>query len=165
MVALAVAVIGLRFNSSQVNELRNEIIAKDLAGASAKEEISRLREFVFSHMNSSVEFELTGSYERAQARARGSATTGELYERAQASCDRQGVSSVDQASCVQAFLNRRTGSSGGVEPPPKSQFRYSFASPSWSPDLAGFGLLAAAVFFIWGLIVYTKNQFRGRQLW
>lgn len=163
MVWAGLAILGLRLNASRSLELNNHILSQDLKGASVSNDIAKLRQFVFSHMNSSARFELSGAYERSQANAQAVPVTGKVYSQAQAYCDRQGVSSVDQAVCVQGYLSDRLGD--GATPakaPQRSQYTYAFAAPTWSPDLAGWGILGALLFLVLSLIRYVASQFSSR---
>lgn len=163
VICASTAILGLRVNAQRSLELKNQIIQKDLSGQNTKNDIEQLRQFVFSHMNTSVEFELVGAYERAVTNSRQAGVSGELYRQAQTACDRQGVSSVEQAVCVQNYLDKRlVGEGTETDLPPRSQFRYAFAAPAWSADLGGWGILGTIVFLVWAVVIYIKNLFRFR---
>lgn len=164
ILSAGLAILGLRVNAQQSLELKNRIIEQDLAGANVEVQIEQLRQFVFSHMNSSVEFELLGAYQRTVTAAEQAGVSGELYAQAQAQCDRQGDSSVVQAQCVQTFLEQRVNPAISTVRPLRSQFSYAFAAPSWSPDLAGWGILGALVALIGGVIAYIRQQFSLRAI-
>lgn len=159
-----ISIVALRFNNLKAAAMAKEIANKDNLNVDVAADIERLHDFVFKHMNSSLRFELTASYERAVANAKNAATagvSGDVYAQAQANCDRQGVSSVAQAQCVQEYLNARI-QPGPVQPaviPSKSQYTYAFASPSWTPDIAGFSLLAALASALATLAAYTYGMF------
>jgi hypothetical protein len=160
------AVIFLRINAGKAISMRADILRKDQAAQDVTADIEALRQFVFKHMNSSVRFELTDGYNRAVAAAQtqGLAAGSQLYAEAQASCDRQGVSSVDQARCVQSYLESRLQPGQSSVPiPQRSTYTYAFVSPSWTPDIAGFLLLVAFGCGLAALVLYVWGLFRNRE--
>lgn len=161
-----VGVIGLRFNQSRVAELKQQVIAADRQGTGIEAALTELRSFVVAHMNTSTRVELAFSYERAAAEAKQTAednAEGEILSRAQAACDKPGVSSVEQAQCVRKYLQTH-GQPGDnpqpVELPEKSQFVHAFVSPLWTPDLAGLSLLAALLSALGALGMYVRQVVR-----
>lgn len=169
VVAAVSAVVGLRWNQQRVAELRQAVIAADEANGDVESALTGLHRFVVSHMNTSVRVELVASYERAVARAQSgfaAETDEELLAQAQAACDQPGVSSVEQAECVRQFLeSRRTPGTNPqpLEPPDKSLFIHTFVAPIWSPDLAGFSLLVAAIAAIASLGLFIKHTIAARR--
>ena len=165
IVSASLSIVGLRSNSQRTAELESHIISRDMAGADVQAELTQLRQFVFSHMNASVEFELAASYERAVAAARQAGVSGEAYAQAQTACGQEvGTSSVDQVACVQNYLASRVGNTDeSASLPERSQFNHALVSPTWSPDLAGLGLLATLIFLGAGISVYIAALFRARQ--
>lgn len=161
------AIVGLRLNFQTVAQMRDEILTLDIEGQPVDGKINTLREFSLNHMNADVEFELTGAYARAVEKAKmASEPTGAIYDAAQAACDRQGVSSVAQAQCVQDYLSARLSGNQNqdVELPNEREFFYSFVSPNWAPDLAGLSLLGVALATLIGLIVYIRNLSASRAM-
>lgn len=163
-IILAIAsMIALRYNMQTAASMRQDVLQKDQAGQDVSQDIQELRQYVLNHAQTSVSFELTASYERAVKKAENEASeteTGRLYQQAQEVCDRQGVSSVAQAQCVQNYVNARLNPGQNpkpFEPPERTDFMYSFASPAWAPDLAGFLLLGALISAIVAFIIYLKH--------
>lgn len=153
-------IFGLKLNAEEAAKRRDEILLLDQAGSSVTDEIAQLREFTLNHINADIEFELTGAYQRAVAEAEAAGEpTGELYAAAQAACDRQGVSSVAQAACVQEYLNANLNSNTQTPQamPTKAEYFYSFVSPNWAADLAGFSILGAIITALIGITVYIRN--------
>ncbi|MEX0932092.1 MAG: hypothetical protein WDZ81_00615 [Candidatus Saccharimonadales bacterium] len=162
------AIVGLRINHQKAVALKNQIVAQDAAGQTVDENIKKLQGFVFSHMNTSVSLELTGSYQRAVEAAKAPEEprdSGELYSRAQAYCDIPGNSSIVQAECVQNYLEARLNPSENPEPvklPERSRYQYSFAAPSWSADLPGISVLLALVLSVSSVVMYWVRLLRGQ---
>src|SRR5688500_8778649 len=92
IVLALLAIVSLRLNSQRANELKTQVKEKDKAGQAVTDDLQALRSFVFTHMNSSVKFELTGAYERAAASAQQASqanATGDVYAQAQAACGQE----------------------------------------------------------------------------
>lgn len=161
------SIVALRFNNKKALVLAKQVRDKDALGVDVKQDLTKLQQFVIKHMNSSVKVELSASYERAvnKAKAGNVDVNGDLYAEAQAACDRQGVSSVAQAQCVQEYLNARVSpgqNATPTQPPERSKFVYAFAAPTWTPDIAGFSLLGCLIFGLAGILIYIINLFKSR---
>lgn len=153
------SIVGLRLNAEKALDLKNQILDKDNQAQDAKADLEELRQYVFSHMNTSTKVELVASYNRAVEAAK-SGQNNSVYAEAQANCDRRGVSSVAQAQCVQEYLAARVAP---TEPSvDKTPYIYSFASPSWSFDLAGVSLLLSIILAIVSLVLYALRLFKSR---
>lgn len=151
------SIVFLRLNAQHVLDSKEDILLADAQGSDVKPQLEELRQYVFAHMNTSTRIELVGSYNRALEQERQS-QGGSLYADAQATCDQQGVSSVAQAQCVQDYLAQR---GGATEPTvDKTAFIYTFAAPSWSPDLAGVSLLLAILLALAALALQAIRLFR-----
>lgn len=162
-----ISIVALRFNNKKAAVLAKQVRDKDTLAVDVRNDLTKLQQFVVKHMNSSVKVELSSSYERAVSKAKlgNIDVNGDLYAQAQAACDRQGVGSVAQAQCVQEYLNARVNPGQSNQPaqlPERSSFTYAFAAPNWTPDIAGFSLLAAVIFGLAGLLVYIINLFKTR---
>ncbi len=168
VVCALLGVVALRANNHSAAVRLAKIIEKDNQTQPVSSDVEDLRKYVFRHMNSSVHFELTGSYNRAVAAASAHPATasGDLYSQAQAACDHPGIGSIAQAQCVQEFLSTRLQPGTNPQPPQavdRSQYTYSYVSPSWTPDLAGGLLLGAILLALASLTVYTVNSFKVTQ--
>lgn len=167
-VALAIlSIFGLRYNGQKASDLRAAVRNKDTQNQDTKAEIEALRKFVFTHMNSSIRFELTSGYDRAVTLAKqASSTSGDadLYAQAQTTCDQPGVGSVAQAQCVQDFLSARLqpGQNPQAKLPDRTLYNYAFVSPSWTADFAGLTLLSSVLLAFTSLILYIWSLFKVR---
>ncbi len=159
------SIVALRFNNKKALVLASQIQNKDALSVDVKTDIAKLQQFVIKHMNSSVKVELSASYERAVTKAKAGNVdiNGDLYAQAQAECDRQGIGSVAQAQCVKQYLDARVSPGTNTQPvvlPERSSFIYSFAAPNWTPDIAGFSLVACVLFGLGAIAIYIYNLFR-----
>ncbi len=148
----------LRQNNLAMVRLRNEVVAADETGAGLLESIEALNQHVFSHMNTQIvrPVELVKTYDR-QAKAIIEATVPapnrSLYEEAARVCAGRGSLFSDvRNQCVIDHINTNNTGFGELPTitlPDKNRFIYSFASPVWTPDLAGFSVLASVLLTVW----------------
>lgn len=148
----------LRHNNLKMVELRNDVVAADEAGVGIDEAMTNLNYHVFHHMNTEIvrPIELVKSYQRQSEAVIKSAVqtpNRDLYaEAAQACVNRGGLFSDIRSQCVIDYISQNNAGFGGqtrIELPDKDRFVYSFASPLWTPDLAGFSILASIILGLW----------------
>lgn len=137
-------------------ELRTAVVRADERGGDIAGAIEALNYHVFHHMNTKIvrPVELVGSYNRqAQAiiEAANKGSGRDIYAEATAACERRGIPLTSIAQCA---ANYAADNNPGVGPqkivlPDKNRFIYSFVSPKWTPDIAGFSLLITGVVLLW----------------
>ena len=153
---VASSVYFLRQNNLRMIELRNAVVAADEQGGDVAGALETLNHHVFHHMNTTIvrPVELVNTY-NSQAKAAIEAankTSGrDIYAEATAACERRGI---PLASIAQCTANYAITNNPGVGPttinlPDKNRFIYTFATPAWTPDVAGFSLLATGVVALW----------------
>lgn len=149
-----VFVLALRANYTHMVKLRDAVYAADKNNGDVEGALRDLRTYVYGHMNTDLNsgqnavyppIQLQYTYERlSNARAAGSnSDTANLYPEAQAYCEKaipNGFSGSYRLSCIQAYVKQH--GSVTVQTIPKNLYQFDFVSPSWSPDLAGWSLLA-----------------------
>jgi hypothetical protein len=135
-------------------QLRDEVLrVDDETGDISKVAplIEDLGNYVLNHMNTNLgsAIELPGTYAtavekiRKQVEKSGSANS-KIYAEAQKKCEDPFIPLPSRAQCIQDYVlaNAKPGTDvRELEFPDKSLYSYSFASPFWSPDLAGFSVL------------------------
>ncbi len=146
----------LRINNTGMIARRQAIAAADKTGNidDITGRVYALQRFSSAHMNASTGvFYLQEQYNRdaqqaIERAASASTENARINAEAEAICKPQfsGWSS----AYMQCFLNelsKRPGSETLPEPelPNPALYRYSFVSPRWSPDFAGFSLLISAI--------------------
>ena len=157
----------LRQNNLRMSELRQEIHDVDAVGDREQitEKLRNLQHFVARHMNTSTKVELRSSYQRdAQAKQQSAAKSlgnVELYNRALDECNSGDTGGSALAECINDKLTGQSGSL--VDLPDPRLYRYSFASPSFSFDLAGLTLIACGIFVYAGLHQMAVALIRWRQ--
>lgn len=162
VIGLVLSASFLRLNSLEMDDRREAVYAADKAAdeEQIKASIVELQSYVSSHMNTSLGdgFYLENSYNRARDSALNAATTdtnpnAAVYQQASLECRNRfqgGVESFqnDYVACVAErvrALSPSTDPESGLNLPKADNYRYNFASPVWSPDLAGFTVLFCAI--------------------
>lgn len=160
VIVLAVlAIMGvffLRQNNLHMITLRNLVVQADEQNKDLPQAVTNLRNYIASHMNTGMgdkgvylEHSYQRSYEAAVSQAAQGSTAGAtIYRQADQDCQKQFPKSNGFAAYVQCMTDK-VGSSGistaPITPPSSDLYRFNFVSPAWSPDVAGFTLLATAL--------------------
>jgi len=156
VISITVCVFALRQNNLQALKLRDAVIAADKDNKDVEGALTELRTFMYSHMNTSLSsgpnaikppIQLKYSYERLveAEQQRLTVENSKVYIEAQAECEKRfpkGLSGSGRIPCITDYVASR-----GVEQKniPDSLYKFDFVSPTWSPDLAGWSMLAAIV--------------------
>jgi preprotein translocase subunit SecF len=158
-------VFSLRANNEHMVKLRSAVYAADKAGSNVQIPLQRLQAYVTRHMNTDLSsgqtsvyppIQLEYTYERlAEAQASQAASTNsELYTAAQNFCQQQDpvdFSGHNRVPCIEQYVESH--GAGQIAQIPSSLYEFSFVSPTWSSDLAGWSLVATILL---GLIVIAK---------
>lgn len=112
-----------------------------------------LREYVHSHMNTSLStgtsvyppIQLKHTYDRlvSAEQKRVAAINEKIYVNAQDYCEKQNsadFSGRNRVPCIEKYVSDRGQKEKSI---PDALYKFDFASPTWSPDFAGWSLLAA----------------------
>ena len=164
-----VCVFALRANSQHMAVLRSELYKVDQSGGDVQAALNRLQLYVVSHMNTDLAtgngvyppIQLKGTYDRL-VEAQGEALqkqNGQVYTDAQHYCEQQNstdFSGRNRVPCIEQYV-----SSHGVKVPaiPDSLYKFDFVSPRWSPDLAGWSLVATIVSLIGAAGLFLLRKF------
>ena len=165
------AVYSLRQNNLTMVKLRSAVYQADKENGDVNTALNNLRQYVYSHMNTDLSsggnaikppIQLKYTYERLVAASQKRANNNGLYNEAQRYCQSKipasvSVSGSGRIACVQDYILSRGGSAAPAIPP--ALYQFDFASPAWSPDLAGFSLLAAGTF----LLAYASRLLADRR--
>ncbi|HET6622657.1 MAG TPA: hypothetical protein VFG56_01855 [Candidatus Saccharimonadales bacterium] len=158
----------LRLNNLGMVTRRDAVMAADKAGdqQAIKSALVDLQSYVSHHMNTDLGqgVYLTESYERDRAAAIDKAQSakdaaGQAYRQADQECKQRftgGVGSF-RNDYVQCVINKTAGleaANDKLKLPQSELYRYDFASPRWSLDLAGL-LVAIVALIILIIIVRT----------
>lgn len=173
LVSGVVAVFALRQNNLTAIKLRDNVMQVDKQNGDTEKALKTLRSYVYSHMNTNLAtntsvyppIQLKYRYERlvAAEKARVAASTGNPYNDAQTYCEKNFPESFYGAGrlpCIQNYLDTHPVSAK-EQPIPDSLYKFNFASPVWSPDLAGWSLVFSGLFlFLFALRFLIELWFR-----
>jgi len=143
-----VAVAQLRANNQHMLKLRDAVYQADQANGDVTKALNNLRQYVNGHMNTNLvtgndsvypPIQLKYTYERlVKAESdKVASTNSELYTAAQSYCQQlypDSFSGGPRVPCITDYVNSHGAK---VTPIPDALYKFSFATPTWSPDLAG----------------------------
>jgi hypothetical protein len=170
----AVCVAALRANNQHMIKLRDAVYTADKNGTDIQKPLQDLQAYVTTHMNTDLSagntsvyppIQLKYTYERlvqAQTDKLTKANAG-LYSEAQARCE--ALNSTDfsgrnRVPCIEQYVQAHT-----TEQPkavPDALYKFSFVSPRWSPDLAGWTMLAAIVSGVLFVVTFVARAIMRR---
>ncbi len=170
-----IAVTSLRANNQRMIELRTAVFEADEQNGDIEGSLKALREYVHAHMNTNLSagnnpvkppIQLKHHYERLleAEQARVGAANEKLLNDAQNYCEELfpgGVGDDGRVPCVQEFLEIRGAQLRDI---PKEAYMFDFVSPVWSPDLAGWSLVASVVFLLLGGVHFASERLIRHQL-
>lgn len=152
------AAYALRQNNLGAIELRDKVLQVDKENGDIEAALRELREFTHAHMNARLSsdtgiyppIQLKYRYERlvAKEKARAQNANKDIYNEAQRDCEArfpQGLSGSNRIPCIQQYVDTHGGAKVEERTIPDSLYKFDFVSPVWSPDLAGWSLVLAAV--------------------
>lgn len=166
IVSLVISVLSLRSNNLNMVKLRQAVFNADKQNGDINGALNNLRKYVYGHMNTNLRTGSTSSEppiqlvnqfnrdvdaERARMVAMGSAD--KVYVDAQTICEKQGIPIVERAQCIQEYVTKNGKGIPQLKLPAKEVYTFDFASPMWSPDLAGLSIIATIIF---GLLLISR---------
>jgi len=168
-ISAAISVAALRQNNLTMIQLRNVVYEADENNGNVNQALNELRTYVYGHMNTDLSsggnaikppIQLKYTYERVQAaeQQKVNSVNSQIYTDAQNYCESQnqtGFSGRTRVPCIEDYVTRRGVTLKAV---PSSLYQFDFASPAWSPDLAGWSLGISALLFLAFLISLCFNR-------
>ncbi len=156
LIVLGVAIYALRQNNLEMAKLHDAVYTADKNNGNVQGALEKLQAYVINHMNTDLSggpnspyppIQLEYTYERLQESANQAAGTvnQSLYTDAENYCQQQipnGFSGRYRVGCIEQYI---TSHGAKVLPVPASLYEFNFLSPTWSPDLAGWSLVVAAL--------------------
>lgn len=161
---LGLTVFALRQNNQRMIVLRDAVYQADEQNGDVEGALRDLRQHVYTHMNTSLStgntavyppIQLKYTYERLLAQQQESVKQAneQIYTEAQRHCEQlhpESYSGGPRVPCIRDYVANK---GVHVTPIPDSLYKFDFASPVWSPDLAGWSLVATV---LCGLIAITR---------
>lgn len=156
------SIYALRQNNLEMAKLRSAVYAADKNNGDVNGALQALQAYVTSHMNTDLSsgpnapyppIQLQYTYERLQeAEARRELTQSQanagLYTQAENYCQQKipiGFSGRYRVGCITQYVQSHGVSNFSIAPIPASLYEFDFLSPWWSPDLAGWSLVATVL--------------------
>lgn len=156
VVSVSICAFSLRANNEHMVHLRQAVYTADQKGEGVQSALNSLQAYVTSHMNTKLDagssavyppIQLKFTYDRLiQARSdKLSQTNSQTYNDAQKYCEAQNstdFSGRNRVPCIEQYVQ-----SHGVQLAtiPDALYKFSFVSPAWSPDLAGWSLVTTVL--------------------
>lgn len=162
-----IAVFALRANNQHMVQLRAAVYQADKDDKNVTQALNDLRSYVYAHMNTNLvsgadavypPIQLKYTYDRlvTAESTRTAAVNTQVYTAAQTYCQQlypDSFSGGPRVPCITDYVNTHGTKS---QPIPDGLYKFSFVSPAWSPDLAGWSLVVAVLdvgLFLLALVV------------
>ncbi|MGH7158021.1 MAG: hypothetical protein ACREGD_03020 [Candidatus Saccharimonadales bacterium] len=156
LVCAGLAVAALRQNYQTMVSLRQAVYAADESGQGVEQSLQKLRAHVNGHMNTDLTggaegiyppIHLKATYERLvkAEQDRVNAANSKVYTDAQAHCEGLHPGSFSggpRVPCIEQYVKDHGATPMTI---PDALYKFDFASPKWSPDLAGWLLVASGL--------------------
>jgi hypothetical protein len=164
-----ISTFALRANNQHMLKLRTAVYSADKSNTNVQGALNKLQAYVTAHMNTNLStgssvyppIQLKYTYQRlvdAQS-SQLAQTNTQLYTEAQKYCEQQDptdFSGHNRVPCIEQYVSSRTSDAVQLPTIPDALYKFSFATPRWSPDLAGWslvvtvlsGLLCVATFIV-----------------
>jgi len=151
----AICLAALRNNYQHTVALKNAVYQADKDNGDYKTALTNLRNYVVAHMNTNLTngnnsiyppIQLKYTYERLSQQAVQASSNDTLYTEAQAYCQQQDsvdFSGRNRVPCIEAYVTSHGAKPAA--PVPVNLYQFDFVSPTWSPDLAGWSMVVAAL--------------------
>lgn len=172
LISISISIFALRNNNLQMVSLRNEVYSADEQNGNVETALNKLRSYVYSHMNtdlragsssSGAPIQLVNRFNRAvaaeQARVAALNNATQVYADAQAKCEKSSLPLTVRAQCIQDYVAEYGNGIPQLNLPPKEFYTFDFVSPAWSPDLAGWSLVASIVLVLLLIIRLLSGLF------
>lgn len=170
-----IAVFALRQNNLTAIRLRDHVLKVDQENGDTEKALKDLRQYIYSHMNTNLAtstsvyppIQLKYRYERLvaaeQARVNQANSTTDTYNDAQKYCEAtqpQSFYGAGRLPCIQSYIDSHPApTTAKTQPIPDSLYKYDFAAPVWSPDVAGWSLVAFVMFLLLFLARYILERY------
>jgi hypothetical protein len=165
-----VAIYALRENKLEANRLQEIVTTVDQQNGDVEKALQDLRRHVHSHMNTNLvsgsnairpPVQLKYRYERlvAAEQDRVKAMNEQITKKAEAICGQQfpaGGFNAPRVACIQDYVAANAVKAGGVA---DDLYKFDFVSPRWSPDLAGWSLIASTILFVLFIVRFAIWRF------
>jgi len=172
LLSAVICIMALRANNEHMVKLRDAVWSADKNNTDVQGALRNLQRYVTSHMNTDLSGGSTGlyppiqlkyTYERLVQAQTGSPTNDQLYTDAQHYCEQQNstdFSGHNRVPCIEQYVQSHTPTNAPTNKIPDALYKFSFISPRWSPDLAGWSLLITMLFAFMFVVTFITYRWR-----
>jgi hypothetical protein len=175
LISAGVFINAYRDNNLRMIELREQVFVADKEDGDVEGALRALREHVHSHMNTNLAsgdnavrppIQLKYRYERLAGaeNKRISDFNQQVYTDAQNYCERlfpTGLSGSGRVPCIEDYVARNQLKEQPVD---DALYKFDFVSPVWSPDLAGWSLVATVAFLFLAAVRFLSERWLQNQM-
>lgn len=167
-------VLAYRNNNLTALKLRDELLAVDKNDGDVEAALKKLRTYTYGHMNAGLSsdngvyppIQLKYRYERLLAEAKATSkpqprNDQQIAADAAAHC---GVAIGVRNACVQAYQEKQVTRQQPATTIPDALYKFDFVSPAWSPDLAGWSLVATLLIGLVLLVRFAAQRWLMKQI-
>jgi hypothetical protein len=170
-----ICVFALRANNEHMIKLRDDVYTADRNDTNVQGALKNLQAYVTAHMNTNLSagpdpvyppIQLKYTYNRL-VQAQSSAITqnnSELYTDAQQYCqqlDPTDFSGHNRVPCIEQYVLSHTTNLPAI---PDALYQFDFISPTWSPDLAGWSLIATILSSLAFVVTFVVDRWFKRNI-
>jgi preprotein translocase subunit SecF len=157
--ACGLSIYSLRANNLTMVHLRTALYQADKNNTDVSQKLNALQAYVTSHMNTDLStgpnaayppIQLQYTYQRLEAaeQQRVTTTNSKVYSQAEIYCQQQNPVSFSgrtRVPCIEQYVEQNGTKVQAIS---SALYEFDFVSPTWSPDLAGWSILASVILFI-----------------
>jgi hypothetical protein len=172
IVLALVSILALRHNNQTMLRLRDQVYTADKNNGDINGTLNNLRRYVYGHMNTDLSsgnnnikppIQLKYTYQRlydAQANQI-QAANQQLYTDAELYCQsiNNAYFGTTRVPCVQNYVVNHGLKAADINIP-AGLYEFDFASPVWSPDLAGWSLVLSGLAFLAFAARFAYSKFK-----
>ncbi len=174
IVSSIICIFALRHNNQQMVKLRSAVYAADKKNGDVNTALNSLRRYVYAHMNTNLSsgnnnikppIQLEYTYQRLKdaQQSKIDAENSKIYTDAELYCQsiNHAYFGTTRVPCVQNYVINHGVKKANINIP-AGLYEFDFVSPTWSPDLAGFSLLASLIFLVAFLFKFSASKLTDR---
>jgi hypothetical protein len=173
--ATVICGFALRSNNEHMVQLRSAVYSTDKNDGNVELALDRLQSYVTTNMNTNLNsgngsvyppIQLQYTYQRVLATEKQdvAANNAQLYTEAQDYCQQQDsvdFSGRNRVPCIEQYVESHGATASTI---PASLYEFSFVSPTWSPDLAGWSMVVAILSIVLFLLTLGGSWWARRNL-
>lgn len=166
---MVICVFALRANNEHMIKLRTAVYSADKNDGNVELALQQLQAYVTTNMNTNLDsgngtvyppIQLKYTYQRIlQSESQAAVNVNaQLYTQAQTYCQQQDsvdFSGRNRVPCIEQYVETHDAQLPTI---PSALYEFSFVSPSWSPDLAGWSLLLAGLSGVLFIVTLAARQ-------